>query len=141
MRRLAICCALLCGALVLSPLTGCGKSGPVRCEVTGTVHFKNQPLDEGIITFEPQDGQGTQDGAQILNGEYRIPRAKGLHPGRYKIIIIAGDGTTGGGNAEPSAPRPGATPGKERIPPEYNQKSKVIKEVTEQGPNEFNFKI
>jgi hypothetical protein len=139
------CCALsralLPGALCLSLLTGCGATGPVRHEVTGEVVFRNQPLDEGLIEFHPLDGQGSKSGASILNGEYHIPRDKGLFPGRYRVVIIGGDGTSGGGQAEPSAPRPGATPGKERIPPAYNQKSNLIREVKQGERNQFDFTI
>jgi hypothetical protein len=140
MRRLAFFCGLLLGGIALAALSGCGDPRG-RQEVTGTVVFKNQPLDEGIIDFEPLGGQGSKSGATILNGTYRIPRDKGLLPGRYKVTIVAGDGTTGGGNAEPTAPRPGATPGKERIPPQYNLKSKVVREITPDGPNRFDFNI
>jgi hypothetical protein len=141
MRRLASPFPLLPGALALCLLVGCGSSGPVRQEVTGKVLFNNQPLDEGIIDFEPLDGQGSKSGSTILNGEYQIPRDKGLFPGRYRVRIIAGDGTSGGGKAEPSGPRPGATPGKERIPPEYNLKSEITKEVKQDETNRFDFSI
>jgi hypothetical protein len=130
---------LVWAALVLS---GCDAKRPLRYEVTGTVLYQDQPLEEGIIEFEPQDGQGTKSGASILKGEYRIPKAKGLSPGRYKVTIIAGDGVPRSGHAEPSGRLPkGISPGKERIPPEYNVNSKVIKEITKDGPNRFDFPI
>jgi hypothetical protein len=140
MSRSAISLRLLLGVLAVG-LAGCGAKGPKRQEVTGTVIFKGQPLDEGIIEFEPLDGQESKSGATILNGEYKIPRDKGLFPGRYKVTILGGDGTSGAGTAEPTAPKPGATPGKERIPPQYNNPSTVIKEITSEGPNQFDFTI
>jgi uncharacterized protein (TIGR03067 family) len=98
-----------------------------RQEVTGKVLFKNQPLDEGVIHFEPLDGQGSKSGANVLNGEYRIPQDKGLLPGRYRVRIYGGDGLSGGG--------------KERIPPAYNRKSKIVKEVKQGGLNQFDITI
>jgi hypothetical protein len=141
MRRFATAPGPLLGVLALGLLGGCGPKGPVRHEVTGTVLYAEQPLDTGVIYFEPMDGQGSRDGATITNGAYRIPKDKGLFPGRYKVAIIGGDGTSGGGKAEPESRRPGVTPGKERIPPEYNVKSNVVKEVTAGGPNQFDFTI
>jgi hypothetical protein len=138
MRRLVFpgaMCALLLG-------TGCGTSGPERYEITGHVTYKGQPVEEGVIEFEPQDGQGTKDGSIILNGEYRIPKDKGLSPGKYKVSIVIGDGTVTSGNASPDAPsKRGATPGKERAPPEFNVRSTLIREVTRDGANEFDFAI
>jgi hypothetical protein len=141
MRRSAIPLRLLFTALIAGLLSGCDSS-PKRQEVTGTVIFRGQPLDEGIIDFEPMDGQGSKSGASILNGEYHIPQEKGLFPGRYKVSIVAGDGVKTSGNAEPSGRLPpGVTPGKERIPPEYNVRSNVIREIKKDGPNQIDFTI
>src|SRR5262249_4152067 len=107
--------------------------------------FKGKPLDDGLIEFEPLDGQGSKSGATITNGEYRIPRNLGLMPGRYRVTIIGGDGTSGRGSAEPVAPGPdlppGVTPAKERIPPEYNDPSTIIREVKKGETNKFDFNI
>ena len=136
--------ALLLSLSTLLLAAGC--DGPnKRYEVTGEVIFMNQPLDEGIIDFEPLENPGTKSGANIINGQYKIPKDKGLLPGKYKVTIVAGDGMSGGGTASPDAPKrplpPGAKPGVERIPPEYNVKSNVVREVTPEGPNRFDFKI
>jgi hypothetical protein len=125
---------------------GCGKSGPKRYEVTGEVTYKGQPLDEGMIEFHPMDGQGSQDGATIKDGQYEIPKNKGLFPGKYKIHMIAGDGISGGpSDGSPDVvrrkPTPGLVLGKERIPPEYNRNSKVIVEVSASKANKFDFHI
>jgi hypothetical protein len=102
-------------------------------------------VDDGVIDFEPQDGQGTKDGAQIQkDGTYRIPRDKGLAPGKYKVSIYIGDGYDTSGEAGPAAPRrPGAgkKQGKERAPAEFNTKSNLIRGVTREGPNKFDFDI
>lgn len=137
---------LLTFALVLLfgfAISGCGPKGPVMYEVTGKVIFKNQPLDDGIIEFHPTEGQGSKQGAHIVNGEYKVPRATGLYAGKYSVFLTGGDGTSGegeGGTA-PSKRRVGATPGKERIPPQYNVKTTQVVEVKAQGPNRFDFTI
>jgi len=144
MSRLAIFFGLLLSALAISSLCGCkGKGGPERHEVKGKVTFKKLPLNEGIIMFFAMDGQATGDGAAIRNGEYRIASAKGLHPGRYKVTIVGGDGSSGAGSDEP--PGPGREPKrgsrKDIIPPEYNEKSTQIVEVKKDGLNQFDFDI
>jgi hypothetical protein len=140
MRRLALLFGSLLGVIALGTLSGCSDPQN-RQEVTGEVILKGQPLDDGIINFAPLDGQETGDGAQIVNGKYRIPKEKGLSPGKYKVTIIAGDGRSGAGNASPDSPYAGSKPGQERIPPEYNKRSKIAKEVTKGGPNQFDFNI
>jgi hypothetical protein len=97
MRRLAITMGLLLSALGFLLVSGC-QQGPSRYEVAGTVLYDGQPLDNGVIFFEPQDGQASGDGATITNGAYRIPKDKRLMPGRYKITIV-------GGTAAPAAAR------------------------------------
>jgi hypothetical protein len=138
MRRLTY--FLLLGAPVLGIVSGCAD--PLnRQEITGTITLKGQPIEDGLIQFAALDGQTTGDGAQIVKGKYRIPKEKGLSPGRYKVFIIAGNGQSGAGDASPDSPNAGAPLAGERVPPEYNRKSNVIKEVTTGGANEFNFDI
>src|SRR5438046_2657048 len=126
MNTLRNCGRLLVGVLLLGWVNGCGGSGPERHEITGTVTYKGQPVDDGIIEFEPLEGQGSKDGSSINNGQYRIPQLKGLFVGKYRVNIYIGDGTSGAGNASPDAPAraPGTKRGGERAPPEFNRKSK-----------------
>lgn len=140
MRRLALFCGLFLCLIATGTLAGCGDPRN-RQEVTGEVTLKGQPLDDGIIRFIPLDGQQTEDGAAIIKGKYRIPKDKGLSPGNYKVTIYGGDGRSGAGDASPDSPHAGLKPGRERVPPEYNEKSKVVKEVTKGGPNKFDFGI
>lgn len=145
-------CTRLCGiaalALALVSSGGC-SAGTDRQEVSGNVTFKQQPLEYGLIEFWPDEGQGTKVSAMISNGAYVIPSDKGLMPGKYKIMIMAGDGrgadTTAGPDEAPGPrdiPHPGRkrTPGRERIPPQYNEKTTLIREVV-RGPNRFDFDI
>src|SRR5262249_21695653 len=140
MRRLVFWFGFLLGLVALGTLSGC-RDPRNRKEVTGTVALKGRPLDEGIIHFAPIDGQATGGGALIVNGKYRISKEKGFTPGRYRVTIIAGDGRSGAGNASPDSPYAGSRPGKERIPAEFNEKSQIVREVTTDGPNKFDFEI
>jgi hypothetical protein len=139
--------ALLTTLGVVLLVGGCGKKESERYEVTGEVTYKGQPIEEGIINFEPQENQGSSSGDTILNGKYRVPKNKGLFPGKYKVALYAGDGFGGSGTAGAAAPDPrkrpppGAKLGVERFPPEYNTKSTQIVEVTTDGPNKFDFHV
>jgi hypothetical protein len=122
---------------------GCGQDYGGRREITGTIKLKGQPLDQGQITFMPlSDDRSTQAGALIASGSYQIERAQGLVPGKYKVIITSGDGRT-------PADQPDQAPGpsganiisKDRIPKDYNTHSKQEVEVTEKGPNVFDYDI
>ena len=141
MSRSAISFQLLLAALAAGVFSGCGPGGLKQNEVTGTVIFQGKPLEEGLIEFEPMDGQGSKSGAGIKNGIYLIPKEKGLFPGRYRVSIIGGDRMPSAGNAEPFTPPRGFVPGKERIPPKYNVKSELVREVTTDGPNQCDFNI
>ena len=137
MRRHALAFGLLAGLVALA---GCSPADN-RSEVSGAVTLGGRPLDDGVIQFAPLDGQPTGDGAQIVSGQYRIPKDKGLAPGKYKVSIYAGDGRSGAGDASPDSPYAGTKPGKERVPPEYNKKSNVVREVKAGEPMVFDFDI
>ena len=94
-----------------------------------------------MIQFAPLDGQATGDGAQIVKGKYLIPTTKGLAPGKYRIAIYAGNGMSGTGNASPDSPNAGVKQPKEQVPPEYNEKSTLVREVKAGVPNTFDFEI
>lgn len=130
--------------VLLSGLTlvGCGNRYGGRQEIRGTVKLKGQPLDEGVIDFTPISGdRATKEGALIKNGAYHIDRAHGLLPGKYRVTITSGDGRTPANTDEPPGPSGANIISKDRIPPEYNINSKVEVEVTEKGPNTFDFDI
>jgi hypothetical protein len=133
---------LLLAFLLAAPAGGCADSAGERCAVSGTVSFRGQPLDQGMILFIPAAGDlATQSGTAICKGHYAIPQPQGLVPGRYRISISSGDGTT---PADPSGGPPGPSgnfSSKERIPRDFNVASTHEVEVTKDGPNRFDFTI
>jgi hypothetical protein len=136
--------AFLAACALASVLFGCSPNYGGRQEIKGTIKLKGQLLDQGQITFMPVSGDGaTQEGSLITNGAYFIERKFGLLPGKYKVIITAGDGRTRADAPDDQPPGPtGANIiSKDRIPPEYNTKSKQEVEVTDKKPNVFDYDI
>jgi hypothetical protein len=72
---------LACGAAVAG---GCSK-GVKLIEVTGHVMVDHQPLEQGIIHFQPTDGVGPSAEAVVKAGEYKIPTTVG-----HKKVSIQG---------------------------------------------------
>src|SRR5262245_17164635 len=134
MRRIWHFLGPLLGTFALIALSGCAASNE-RQEITGEVTLKGKPVEDGIINFAPLDNQPTGEGAMIVKGKYKSPKAKGLLPGKYKVTIVAGNGLSGEGDASPDAPNAGKKQAKERIPPEYSKDSNVVRDVTKEGPN------
>jgi hypothetical protein len=119
-------------------LAGC-DSAPRRLQVTGVVNFKGEPLKEGTITFIPLT-TSTQEGAAIVEGKFSLTNDHGLAPGVYRVSISSIDSPKKL-DAKKSPGPTGGIAAKERIPSEYNVKSKEEIEVTEHGPNRFTITI
>jgi hypothetical protein len=148
MQRASRLAGLLALAVGLACAGGCGDATG-KVPVSGSVTFKGQPLDEGVIEFVPAGELPagvpyTKSGADVRNGKYSIPRAHGLVPGKYKVLISSGIKQEATGDEAP-APVGG---GKEafldkldKIPQEWNVNSKQVVEAKQEGPNAFNFAI
>jgi hypothetical protein len=127
-------------------VAGCSDTDGGRCEVVGTVKLKGEPVKEGVIEFTPLDKapegmKATKSGAVVSNGEYKIPKAQGLIPGRYRVVITSGDGVTPANSDEPPGPSGSNIVSKDRIPAEYNSASRQEVEVKKDGPNRFDYDI
>lgn len=102
--RLVVAAAL--GLMVFLP--GCGKSGPERYRMHGTVTHGGRPVSMGRIIFEPDPSQGNrgpQGFAPIENGRYdtAAPFCQGAVGGPtivriegFEVIAQEEDVTTGG---------------------------------------------
>jgi hypothetical protein len=130
---------------VATSLAGCNDQYGGRMSISGKVTYKGQTVGDGIVDFEPMDGQGSKSGAQIQkDGSYTIPRDKGLTPGKYRVSVYIGDGydSSGEGGTDKAKKLAGAgKQGIERAPAEFNKNSTLVREVTSDGPNKFDFDI
>jgi len=126
------------GCLIISTFVGCADPNG-RQPVSGDVTFQGKPLDQGVIEFSSST---TKSGAPIISGKYTVPADSGLEPGVYKVFISAGDGRTPVDSPDGMPGPTGANiVSKEKIPAEYNTKSKQEVTVTSSKSNIFDFTI
>jgi hypothetical protein len=119
-------------------LVGCSRDPLDRQAVSGTVHYRGEPLALGQIEFSPADGQGTFESARVEAGRFAIPRRKGLSPGNYTVRVNA---------PKPVGPpvlKDGlevGPPPENLIPPRYNEKTTLRATVEKGGANNFPFDL
>jgi hypothetical protein len=122
-------------------LAGCGGT-TTKQPVTGTVTWKGQPLETGMIRFLPQAGTaGTEAVAVIEKGKYAVPREHGLDPGTYKVTVSSPDPRSGQGPPDAPPGERGGYPATERIPAKYNTQSQLTYEVKAGTGNTFDVTI
>jgi hypothetical protein len=128
---------LIWAALVAA--SGCSDGKVV---VRGTVAVDGQPIDEGMISLEPADGQGPTTGGLIKAGKYELTGNAAVSPGD-KIVRIVGLRQTGKMvEAGPPAPKGTLIPQMEQcVPSQYNDKSQLRAEVTPGMANTHDFKL
>jgi len=120
-RRIVSCCMVM-AIFGLVFTVGCGDSGPVRCDVTGTVTLDGEPLETGEILFLPADGQGPSDTCQIVAGAFEGE----VTPGSKKVEISS--------TKEIPATETGGMPDYiSLVPAKYNTATTLTAEVTEGG--------
>jgi len=76
------------GMFAILLLTGCGRSGPERVDVTGTFSYDGKPVAEGALELIPKPGTNApaqpitvRDGKFSAKGEY------GVLVGDYQVIF------------------------------------------------------
>jgi hypothetical protein len=124
---------------LLSTSVGCGD-GKVR--VRGTVTFDGQPVDNGVISFEPADGRGPNTGSAITDGRFELSGPAEATPGK-KIVRIRASRPTGR-RIESGPPAPPGTLVDELeayIPAQYNAKSTLTAEIVPGKVNEITLEL
>jgi hypothetical protein len=147
-RKVPLLAWLALGLLVLGGmlvLVFVGRS-PSGSTVTGIINVDGEPLTKGSITFVPVDdqgniaeGRGTGSGTIIKDGKYQIDQ--GLTTvGRYRVEIQGTRTIPGKKILDPVMPYRFIDAEVAVVPPEYNKKSTLIKEVVV-GPNQIDFEL
>lgn len=122
---------LLAVWLGLSAIIGCGGNpGPKITQVTGEVKIDGQPLSEGFLYFKTIE-TGALERMDIKNGEFTGKAQVGTRRVEVyanKIITVVIDGN----NVDVP---------ENYIHPSFNSETTLIAEVTEAGPNHFQFAV
>lgn len=126
-----------CSAVFL--VCGCAEK---KAAIGGRVSLDNEPVEIGVITFEPVDGtKSPSSGAQITKGEYQIPQDQGPFPGTFRVEIRVSRKT--GKRIPAGSPAPAGTMVDEVVeaaPEKYNKESTLRFEV-KPGTNAANFDL
>jgi len=125
--------------LCLFLLAGCDSESN-RSSLEGTVTLNGQPLTEGSIALRPLPGtRGPTAGGKITNGTFAILPEHGTFAGTFRVEITASRKT---GTQTKDAVLGIMVDDYERIIPDrYNRQSELTAEVTEDGPNHFEFTL
>jgi len=107
--------------VLVSILSGCNQ-GPAQGTVKGAVTLDGKPIDGGVITFVPADGNSQPEAVPITSGEYSVT----MPVGDKRVEIYW---APPGGQAVDTA-----TQGREQIvqqiPARYNAQSTLTHTVT-----------
>lgn len=132
----------LCLSIGTVLFTGCGKSsGLQKSEVSGKVTYNGEPIRDGDISFQPDQGTaGPPSSGTIKNGVYRLDGEWGLAAGTYKVKINAyRPAAPGGSNMLPGGllDKPPETPGvparDQYLPEKFNTNTTIEKLVVAAG--------
>ena len=115
---------------------GCGKTDR-RQSLTGVVMFQSKPLKDGMIEFFADDQTGAGTSAAIENGDWHVPKAGGLLPGKYRVEIHSG---SSGVPLPAEPPGPGVRVARELIPARYN-KNRRLPSTSSKGENLFDHNL
>ncbi|WP_422925069.1 hypothetical protein [Singulisphaera sp. PoT] len=88
-RHGAFCASALA---ILLAASGCGDGTglPKRYPVSGTVKYKGAPVENGKISFIPDDPEGRTASGNIEKGSFYLTtlvESDGALPGKYKVTI------------------------------------------------------
>lgn len=111
------CFAVLVGAVLTA--AGCGKSGAAKFDVSGTVKYDGQDVEDGFITFVPADASVGPEAGPIKDGKYTAKVVAGKN-----TVRIQGSRTVPGKKGPMGEDYVG-----QFIPEKYNDKSELEVEV------------
>lgn len=129
--------ARFASALLLAAVgaaAGCGDSGPPLGVVEGVVKYDGKPLTDATLHFQPRKGApsfGKTDAKGAYKLKYTAERFGAL-VGPHSVRITTARTTEDAKGVETEIP--------ERLPPVYNVKSTLTREV-KTGENRFDFDL
>ena len=98
-----------------------------------------QSLPDGDIAFRPVSGtKGPSAGGRIIEGKFSVSPQQGLFVGTFRVEITASRKT---GRQEKTLTGQMVDQYEQYLPKRYNRQSELTVEVTEDGPNHFEFAL
>jgi hypothetical protein len=128
---------------LLVAIAGCG-SKPIGESISGVITVDGQPMQEGLITFEPMERTtGPKISTMIDNGSYLISPTEGIHAGIFRVEILGippgvkalADGR--GHSESPVRPRSAYR----EVAAEFNFQSRLFATVVKGVSNQFDFQV
>lgn len=147
------------GALSLIALTvGCGPSLPTTVPVTGTVTYKDKPVEGATVNFLGEKSSVAASGKTDAEGKFTLKTmfgeklVEGATIGKHNVAIIKTSSTDAGEMGDPKemmaqmTTNPAITSDykpKHLLPEKFGSPSTsgLEAEVTEGGPNNFTFDL
>jgi hypothetical protein len=111
-------------------LAGCGGAPDGKCLVAGSVTWNGTPLEQGVITLIPVDGQFGGEASTIEAGRFKFY----ARPGKNRVEITASKVV---GYSE--GMRQNVL--KQYLPAEYNADSKLVQDLPKEGNEKLEFKL
>ncbi len=89
----------------VAAMTSCGTDDGLgkRYPVSGTVTYNGKPLEQGGISFVPEDSKGVGASGVVENGAYTLSTgggADGARAGKYKVTVTAREDTSAKAKAD-----------------------------------------
>lgn len=108
---------------IFAGVAGCGRRDPFGREpIKGTVSLEGKPVQFGVLTLEPAEGQLAGATAPIRDGRFDIPKNMGPCPGKYKVWVQVLDRS---GEVPPGTPIGQEGPPPKNILPEKYRKGPI----------------
>ena len=144
----------IAASLLVLLLAGCGGGGD-GVSISGSVSFKGQPVNDGMIQFVPDQGNfgGRSAGGTIVNGRYTIDSKGGPPPGSYRVEVSSFREIREMTKEETGGAMFGRTPGdlgatqdsmkirENVVPAEFNTESKLSVNVPQGRSFEYDIRI
>lgn len=149
MKQLGIhATSIVCLMLAALLFMGCRKgSGPERFEVSGKVTYNGEPISDGDITFQPDQGTNAPTASgTIKSGVYKLEGEFGVAAGTYEVKVNSyraaapGDNKLPGGDLDAPPETPGVPKRDQILPEKFNTKT-TIEKLTVSGKTEKNFEL
>lgn len=112
-------------------LTGCGRSGPAKYPVSGTITFNGAPLPDGSIVFMPVGQHESADAGTIHAGKFSFAAKPGKKSVEIRAVREVGE----------VIPAMGVRARESYVPAKYNSETILTAEVVPGGKNQFNFEL